>query len=167
MARSYRGWLIVIALVGAMVDQASKYVVFGWLHNHPTHYNQATGTGSYELVPHAFSLHVQYTDERPSFWLQTWSSPNELPRVNQGALFGLGNEHAIAANYFFALVSVIAGIAIVSFVFLRPATSARPLAVCVAGPDPRRDDGKSVRPRRLPGRARLPLLLLSGELAGV
>jgi lipoprotein signal peptidase len=122
MSRSYRGWLIAIALVGATVDQASKYVVFGWLHNHPTRYNQLTGTGAFEIVPHAFSLHVQYTNEHPTNWLQTWSSPHELPRVNQGALFGLGHEHAVAANYFFAAVSIIAGLAIIGFSF-RPGTS--------------------------------------------
>lgn len=122
MARSYRGWLIAIALVGALADQASKYVVFGWLHNHPTYYDFDHRTGSFEIVPRAFSLHVQYTDEHPMNWLQAWSSQHELPRVNQGALFGLGHEHAVTANYFFAAVSVIAGFAIVLFSF-RPGTS--------------------------------------------
>ena len=122
MARSYRGWLIAIALVGAMADQASKYVVFGWLHNHPTRYDRISGTGSYEIIPHAFRLHVQYNGDRPTNWLQTWSSSDELPRVNQGALFGLGNQHAVAANYFFALVSVVAGVAIIGFSF-RPGTA--------------------------------------------
>jgi signal peptidase II len=114
-----------------MVDQASKYIVFGWLHNHPTYYihsiptadnNFTTGTGTFAIIPRAFSLHVQYTDGHPTNWLQTWSSADELPHVNQGALFGLGHEHKVAANYFFAVVSIIAGLAIVGFSF-RPGTS--------------------------------------------
>lgn len=128
MARSYRGWLIAIALTGCLLDQASKYIVFAWLHNHPTRYDYANRVGTCELVPGAFKLYVQYTDkpvqggERPFFgWLQSWSS-DTLPRVNHGALFGFLHQHEITANYFFALISIIAGIAIVAWSF-RPSTS--------------------------------------------
>jgi signal peptidase II len=129
MARSYRGWLIAIALTGAFVDQVSKYIVFGWLYNHPTYYRaDLDNVGEYEIVRGVFRLHVQYTKdpvqygERPIFvWLQSWSS-DKMPRVNHGALFGLFHEHKIAANYFFALVSIVAGLAIVGWSF-RPNTS--------------------------------------------
>lgn len=136
MARSYRGWLIAIALSGALADQASKYIVFGWLHNHPSRYDYTHNIGECEIVPGVFRLHVQYTEtpvqygDRPFFsWLQSWSS-DKLPRVNHGALFGWLHEHKIAANYFFAIVSIVAGLAIVGWSF-RPTTS-RDRLLCLA-----------------------------------
>jgi lipoprotein signal peptidase len=44
--------------------------------------------------------------------LQTWSAP-VMPRVNHGALFGMGGSQKGTANGFFALVSVLAAVAIV------------------------------------------------------
>ena len=138
MVRSYRGWLIALALVGAAADQASKYVVFHWLQ-HPSRYDQVSQSGSYEIVPGWFQLHIQYTNKPVQYaetpiksWLQSWSNKDVLPRVNHGALFGLGNQHEIAANYFFAFVSIAAGFAIFGWSF-RPTTSRDRLLCCALG----------------------------------
>jgi lipoprotein signal peptidase len=118
MNRSFRGLLWTLALVGGLLDLSSKYVVFRWLY-------QPSGEGSFEVVPGAFRLLAQFTDAPPSSdWrgtLQTWNGPLR-PRVNHGALFGLGTEYQIYANSFFAVVSVAAACAIVYW-STRPATA--------------------------------------------
>jgi lipoprotein signal peptidase len=125
--RSFRGLLYALALAGALLDQGSKYGVFRWLG--------ADGSqGEWVVVPGAFKLLVQYTPvAAPEGWrqpLQTWSS-TLLPRVNHGALFGLGTEYEVYANAFFALVSVAAALAIIYWSF-RPATKADgPLCVAL------------------------------------
>lgn len=130
MAKSYRAWFVALALTGFFLDQASKYLVFAWLHNHPTRYDTASRTGGFDIIPGGFKLHVQYTDQPTTNWLQRWSARDERPRVNHGALFGLGNQHEVAANYVFAGISVIAAIAIVLW-SLR-AAAAQDRLLCIA-----------------------------------
>jgi lipoprotein signal peptidase len=107
--RSYRWLLITLAVVGLTADQASKYGVFRWLYN--------GGAGkSVEVVPGWFRLIAQFDPTVPPCncafsGLQTWSGPT-LPRVNHGALFGLGQGKKATANWFFAGVSVAAALAI-------------------------------------------------------
>lgn len=129
--RSYRGLLIALALLGVAVDQVSKYGVFRWLYEHPRHYDADRLAGTYEVVPGAFRLLVQYTpaaDPQASV-LRTWSAP-KLPRVNHGALFGLGNERTNWANNFFSVVSVLAAVAIAFWAARRH--TARDRLLCAA-----------------------------------
>ncbi|HEY2786780.1 MAG TPA: signal peptidase II [Fimbriiglobus sp.] len=120
--RSFRWLFVTLALVGLTLDQVSKYGMFHWLHT-----PGALRTDK-DVVPGWFRFTAEYDPGKsPSqiSWLhalQTWSAP-ELPRVNQGALFGLGNDHKEDANYAFAGISVIAAIAIVGWV-TRRATAA-------------------------------------------
>ena len=107
--RTYRWLLITLAVVGLSADQASKYGVFKWL------YNDGQG-GSVEVVPGWFKLIAQFDKDTPVCdcgfaTLQTWSGPT-MPRVNHGALFGLGGAKKGAANWFFAAISLAAASAI-------------------------------------------------------
>lgn len=130
--RSYRWLLWGLVLLGTGLDQGSKYGVFKWL------YNGGKG-GSCGIVPGAFELLAQY-QERPDVSaalsvdrglaaLQTWSGAT-LPKVNHGALFGLGGEYETLANGLFALVSIVAALAI-AYWSTRPAT-ARDRFLCAA-----------------------------------
>jgi lipoprotein signal peptidase len=126
--RSYRWLLCLLVLVGLSLDQATKYGVFKWL------YTEDSDGGSYEVVPGAFKLLAQYTKEAETgeglrATLRTWSAAR-LPKVNQGALFGLGGEYKVYANSIFAVISVAAALAI-AFWSTRPAT-ARDGALCAA-----------------------------------
>jgi lipoprotein signal peptidase len=68
------------------------------------------------VVPGWFELIAQFDAEAPLCdcgfsALQTWSAPI-MPRVNHGALFGMGGSKKGAANGFFAVVSAVAATAI-------------------------------------------------------
>ena len=123
--KSYQSWLIALALLGAGLDQVSKYGVFRWLSSqNSVRFTNETGTstggtGRYEIVNHWFCLHTQYTHDSagPSV-LRNWSS-DQMPRVNKGALFGLFNQHEELANRVFAAISILAGFAIVGWSFRR------------------------------------------------
>jgi signal peptidase II len=104
--RSYRWLFWLLALVGLTVDQASKYGVFAWLYD-------AGRPNSRAVIPGAFWLDVQYTAERDAGagllgTLRTVGD-HELPKVNKGALWGLG----AGMNTFFAVISLGAAVAIV------------------------------------------------------
>src|SRR5437660_4531282 len=99
MDRSYRWLLWSLVVVGLVLDQGTKYGVFAWMSN------DGRG-GTYSVVDNMFELTVEY------------KAPN-VPHVNQGALFGLGNTHGGLANGIFAAISVIAAIAIAYWSTLR------------------------------------------------
>jgi lipoprotein signal peptidase len=110
--RSYRVLLWGLALLGLTLDQGTKYSVFSWL------YNQGHGDVR-PIIPGAFDILAQYTYP-PEYDtgnhllspLRTWSGPIQ-PRVNRGALFGIGNgDNGWYANLVFAVVSLVAAIAI-------------------------------------------------------
>jgi len=106
---SYRWLLLTLAFLGFTVDQASKYFMFHWL------YNDGLGD-SREVVPGWFRVIAQFDPEaKPCDCAlrsaQTWSG-NVLPRVNHGALFGMGGSQKGYANGFFLFVSFAASIAI-------------------------------------------------------
>jgi lipoprotein signal peptidase len=108
--RSYRGLLWGLALAGLLLDQSSKYLVFHRL------YNGGQG-GEHTLVPGAFDLLAQFTGQRaqpdhPLSPLQTWSG-DILPRVNPGALFGIQVGMGVSANTLFAIISMLAALAII------------------------------------------------------
>jgi lipoprotein signal peptidase len=122
--RSYRGLLWSLVLLGITLDQVSKYGVFRWL------YNNGDG-GQQVIIPDVFKLLAQFTDQRETAegllpFLRTGSGA-VLPKVNHGALFGLGSEpaHLVStigswlrldpaalANGVFAAVSLVAVLAI-------------------------------------------------------
>lgn len=131
--RSYRALLWTLVLLGTALDQGSKYGVFKWL------YHDSQG-GEQVLIPGVFKLLAQFpppgSKERreagPGFLgaLQGGSGPI-LPKVNHGALFGLGGDNetvphtifarfaawfgldpATMANMVFAVVSLLAVLAI-------------------------------------------------------
>src|SRR5205807_2471779 len=118
--RSYRGLFWALALVGVLLDQGTKYTVFRWLSQ------DRPGETRYTVVPNAFELLTQYTPYTDTSGsaltpLRIWSSPY-LPRVNHGALFGLGGEYVHLANSLFAVVSVAAVAAILVWV-VRPGSA--------------------------------------------
>jgi lipoprotein signal peptidase len=125
---TYRTVVWGLALGGTILDQATKYGVFRWLYDPQRH------QGEYDVVPGAFKLLAQFTDRQEQAggglaWLRTVSG-DLLPKVNHGALFGLGNDYSRLANGIFAVVSVVAAVAIVLW-SLR-ASTARDLPLCAA-----------------------------------
>jgi signal peptidase II len=121
--RSFRGLFWSLVLLGALVDQVSKYTVFRWL------YHGGEG-GQQEVIPGAFELRAEFAHAPDSVAIASSSSTaNSVqagarfaslralggirqPRVNHGALFGFLGEYTTAANGAFALVSVLAALAI-------------------------------------------------------
>jgi signal peptidase II len=133
MDRTYRWLLITLAVVGLTADQTTKYRVFRWLYNGGI---DETYTNSYDVVPGCFKLIAQF-DPDAKFCecgfdgLQTWSAPR-MPRVNHGALFGMGSAKKGSANGFFAAVSVIAALAILVW-GLRRNTAREPWLMAALG----------------------------------
>jgi lipoprotein signal peptidase len=141
--RSYRWLAIGLAVAVLAADQGTKYGVFRWLYNEGR--DESDGTfqfrtiplpggeklyrGEYNLVPGWFKFTAEFGDAPApcdcSFnGLQTWSAPH-LPRVNHGALFGLGGEHKSTANQAFAGISVLAAAGIVVWVTRRSTAADR------------------------------------------
>lgn len=114
--RTYRWLLISLAAFGLTADLASKYGVFRWLYR-DGEFHDATGTGNKStVIPAWFELIAQFDHESQpcdcaASGLQTWSAPM-MPRVNHGALWGIGGSQKGSANLFFAGVSLLAAIGI-------------------------------------------------------
>ncbi|QVL30895.1 signal peptidase II [Telmatocola sphagniphila] len=104
MKALFRLLFLSLALLSFVGDQASKYGIFRWL------YNDGIGDQK-QVVDGWFCLRADYIPNGPEgdCALTTWSG-KILPRVNKGALFGLGNEHEHRSNFFFACVSVAAAV---------------------------------------------------------
>jgi lipoprotein signal peptidase len=100
--RSFRGLFFALALAGLLLDQASKYLVFQWLRDQPP----------YVVIPGVFQLEARHVA----------AEDGTKPMVNQGALFGFLRDHGELANALFAIISVIAAVAIVYWA-TRPSTS--------------------------------------------
>ena len=106
---SYRWLLLSLALIGFTTDQVSKYGMFRWLYN--------DGLGDQrEVVEGWFRLIAQFDPEaKPCDCgfqkAQTWSG-EVMPRVNHGALFGMGGSQKGKANGVFLLISIAASIGI-------------------------------------------------------
>jgi len=116
MKRTYRRLAFLTALLALVVDQGSKYGMFRGLYD-------GTFRGELEVVPGWFRFTTEYDPDRPhteQFFapLQKANGP-VMPRVNYGALFGLGGEHKGTANYAFAGVSALAALGIVFWVTRR------------------------------------------------
>jgi lipoprotein signal peptidase len=125
--RSYRGWLVCLALVGVSLDQWTKYAVFDWLHPRAVvqFAEHQEPQGKYEIVPGAFQLLAQFKVTGPPEVALT-----KDPKVNRGALFGFADKYGHIANVMFAAVSILAAVAILVW-SRRPAT-ARDFALCAA-----------------------------------
>ena len=133
MDRTYRWLLIGLAVVGLTADQTTKYRVFRWLYNGGV---DATYTNSCDVVPGSFKLIAQFDPDTPHCdcgfdGLQTWSAPI-MPRVNHGALFGMGGSKKGSANGFFAAVSILAALAILIW-GLRRSTAREPWLMAALG----------------------------------
>ncbi len=111
--RSYFWLFLLLACLGFGLDQGSKYGVFATLYN--------DGHGDEMLVvPGVFKFIAQFDPSQretgPGLraWLRTRSGEVQ-PRVNHGAIFGFGgrNDHGHDANSLFAVVSLVAALAIV------------------------------------------------------
>jgi lipoprotein signal peptidase len=112
--RTYRWLLLSLAAAGLTADLTTKYGVFRWLYNNGD-FKEAAGN-SHDVVPGWFKLIAQFDPTAPLCdcgfdGLQTWSAP-VMPRVNHGALFGMGGGKKATANTFFAVVSAAAAVAI-------------------------------------------------------
>lgn len=138
--RSYRWLLVALAVVGLTSDLVTKYRVFRWLHNEgrpaqdgrfeswitAPRWNgggeQFLYGGRYDVLPGWFGLIAEYTPDDPCdcalSGLQTWSAP-KMPRVNQGALFGMASGYGSQANTVYAGISVLAALGIIVWTCLR------------------------------------------------
>jgi signal peptidase II len=133
MDRTYRWLLIALAVVGLAADQTTKYRVFRWLYESGL---DDSYTSSHEVVNGCFKLIAQFDPGTPHCecayeGLQTWSAPY-MPRVNHGALFGMGGSKKGSANTFFLAVSFIAAISILIW-GMRRNTAREPWLVSALG----------------------------------
>lgn len=104
--RSYRWLLFSLAVVVFTADQAGKYAAFRSLYD-------GKAWGSYDIVPGVFQFYVDYVPGREmcDCWFARANGPVP-PKVNHGALYGLGSDQAELANGFFAVISILAAIAV-------------------------------------------------------
>lgn len=115
--RTYRWLLLVLALTGLALDQASKYAVFAWLGGVPDSKYvlfQSETNGGFQLVAQFERL----------------PDGTQVPHVNHGALFGFLRDHKTLANIGFAAVSLLAAGAIAFW--SRHRSTARDLRLCAA-----------------------------------
>jgi signal peptidase II len=109
--RNYFGLAFTLAVVALVADQATKYGMFRELYR-----GEGTVRGEREVVPGWFRFTAEFNPQIPfddGFLgrLQVANGP-VMPRVNYGALFGLGGEHTSTANLAFAAVSGLAALGI-------------------------------------------------------
>ena len=138
--RNYLWLFAVLAVTGLTVDLWSKYAVFGWLYNNRARSESGTveswaelprwAGGGQQYLPGGrhdvwtgwFGLIAEYRNEDvplgPLAGLQAVSAP-VMPRVNQGALFGMGGEYGGSANKVYAAVSFLASVGIIVWAVLR------------------------------------------------
>jgi lipoprotein signal peptidase len=116
--RNYRLLFWVLAISGLAADQVSKYTIFSRLRDADRH--------SYVLF-HA-------TDDTGFKLVAEYDDPNHdghvVPHVNQGALFGFLRQHKEYANLGFAIISLLAALAIIGWSML--ASTARDGWLCAA-----------------------------------
>jgi len=123
--RSYRILLWSLALTGLLMDQATKYGVFSWLQG-------AEGnTWSVFKTDQGKGFHfVAQFESNPDGSAKFDAAGRRVPHVNHGALFGFLRDHKTAANTGFAVISLLAAVAIV--VWSRQKTTASDRWLCAA-----------------------------------
>ncbi|MCS6852587.1 MAG: signal peptidase II [Gemmataceae bacterium] len=120
---SYRRVLWTLALLGLVLDVGSKYVAFRWLYAEAVRSQRLYG--EFEVVPGAFRLLAQFTDVPPD--PNHWAAPLQrlngglLPKVNHGAVFGLGRNYVYLANGVFTAISALAAVLIAGWSLRRHA----------------------------------------------
>jgi lipoprotein signal peptidase len=129
--RSFLWLLLTLAMAGLVLDQVGKYEVFRNLHDEAV-------AGDYKavrtVIPGALTFHVEFTRDRweeNELAVRTWSGEYQ-PHVNRGAFLGFGNgdDGRPNGNILFAIISVVAAVAILWW-GRRPAISQDPF-LCVA-----------------------------------
>jgi lipoprotein signal peptidase len=136
--RSYRVVLWSLAFVGLLLDQGSKYGVFAWLHGVESKTYalfQTEPTTRYFAVVPAELDHWQQAQPRGFFLEVAFEQDRDpagrpVPHVNHGALFGFLRDYKTAANLVFALISLLAAVAIVVWSYQR--TTAADRWLCAA-----------------------------------
>lgn len=136
--RSYRFWLWTLAFLGLFADQASKYGAFSWLHQVESHtyalFQTEPESRFFQIVPPDSDPFSRYRQR--GFFLEVAFEPEldaagrPIPHVNHGALFGFLRNYKSLANGLFALISLLAAIAIVLWSCQR--ATARDLWLCIA-----------------------------------
>jgi lipoprotein signal peptidase len=115
--RSYRVLFWCLALIGLTADQASKYGVFAWLSSRPGNAYvlfESQGHGGFQFV-------AQFDPD---------GDGKLRPHVNHGALFGFLRQHKTLANATFAVISLLAALAIIGWSFL--GSTARDAWLCAS-----------------------------------
>ncbi len=109
--RSHRGLLYLLAFLGLALDQVTKYVIFAWLATLPM---TAPDT-------HEFRLFTVTRDQGFRLVAQFERLPDgsRVPHVNHGALFGFMREQKDLANAIFAIISIVAAVAIIGWSLMR------------------------------------------------
>jgi len=128
--RDYRRLAVVLAVLGLLTDQISKYAIFRGLADESLKISDNPLVYRLTLLTDTFHLLAQFeavpTDEMS--WLVRCNGPY-LPSVNHGALFGLGGPLQHRANAGFAVVSLLAAGAVAYW--LSRLSTARDRWLCV------------------------------------
>jgi lipoprotein signal peptidase len=119
--RSFRWLFWTLAILGLCLDQTSKYGVFGWLSHYPP---DQLNDHAVAVIPGVFYLAATFTDHADpgSNWRSALRTLfiDKMPKVNPGALWGIGGGSRDGEgdlNHLFALVSVVAAVAIIVWSF--------------------------------------------------
>jgi lipoprotein signal peptidase len=139
--RSFRWLFWTLALLGLALDQGSKYGIYAWLYPGPREEEKRA-----TVVEKVFYLQSSYTFETEQgegllSSLRTVSG-ERLPKVNHGALWGIGGRvhkedengevrESSDLNHIFAVVSVAAAAAIMVWSFRRATAQDRWLCVAL------------------------------------
>src|SRR5438552_5882496 len=110
---TYRLLFWLLAVIGLSADLASKNAIFAWLRDAPRH--------EQVIIPGVFSLVAQHEHDHDG---------NLVPYVNRGALFGWMQGWGLKANTGFAVISLIAAVAII--VWMGQRSTAADRGLCVA-----------------------------------
>jgi lipoprotein signal peptidase len=127
--RSYRVLLWSLALTGLLLDQASKYGVFAWLYSVPGH---AVTVFRGDDQGKGFHLVAQFVTNPADASVALDGRGRPIPHVNHGALFGFLRDHKNAANAGFAVISLLAALAIL-FWSTQKSTAADPWLCAALG----------------------------------
>jgi signal peptidase II len=106
---SYRWLFWLLAFTGLALDQGSKYGIFSHLYNHGFG-GEITVIDNYFTIETVYDFRRWEDDGSFLYRLRTISG-TQVPRVNEGALFGIGRGH----NWIFAVVSIAAAGLIIVF----------------------------------------------------
>jgi lipoprotein signal peptidase len=117
----------MLAIIGLTLDLGSKYAAFRLL-------GPGGQGGELDVVPGAFKFIAQFTATplETGTWRESLQAANgaSMPRVNHGALFGIGGGMQFTANGMFAGISLFAACAIL--IWSRKAATSHDPLLCAA-----------------------------------